>query len=133
MKKITLGTAQKAVEYFEKGYNCCESVFHACCEDLGIELSEQSKKIATGFGAGMGRGCTCGAMSAGVMTISLLKGRVKPLDEDKAPACDLAKDFSNQFKEKFRTTCCSSLKKGNDRKHCETYVSGVVEILSTML
>lgn len=133
MEKITLGTAKKAAEYYEKGYNCCESVFHACCEDLGLELDEQTKKLATGFGGGMGQGCTCGALAGGVLTASLIKGRVKPLEEAKEPACDLAKSLSGQFKEKFGTACCSGLKQENNRKHCENYVAGVVEILGNLL
>jgi len=134
MKKIDLGTMEKAAEYFEKGYNCCESVFHACCEDLGIELNEQSKRLATGFGGGLGgAGCTCGALAGGVMAMSLVKGRANPLEESKDPSYALSKELSNQFKSKYGTVCCNGLKKEDDRSVCRGYVSGAVEMVGELL
>lgn len=134
MRKMDSSTIEKASEYFEKGYNCCESVFYACCEDLGIELNEQSKRLATGFGGGLGgAGCTCGALSGAVMVASLVKGRSKPLEESKDPSYALAKELRTQFKGKYGTTCCVGLKKGDDRSICRGYVSGTVEILSNLL
>lgn len=132
MKELNNGTIKKATEYFDKGYNCCESVFHACCEDLGLALNQEAKGVATGFGGGMGQGCICGALAGGILVIGLLKGRSKPLEEDKKPAYDLAKSFSGQFKEKFGTPCCSGLKKEDDRSVCSNYVAGAVDILKNL-
>lgn len=131
MKKVNLGTIEKAAEYFDKGYNCCESVFYACCEDMGIELNEQTKRLSTGFGGGLGgAGCTCGALAGGVMAVSLVKGRTKPLEESKDPSYALAKELSSQFKSKYGTTCCAGLKKENDRSVCRGYVAGTVEMVN---
>jgi len=133
MGKINQETSQKATQYFTKGYNCCESVFHACCEELDVSLSEESKKIATAFGGGLGQGCTCGALAGGTMVIGLLKGRLDPLVEAKEPACDLAKVFGGKFKEAFGSHCCSALKKENNREVCKNYVGRAVEILGEIL
>lgn len=133
MSKITEQTAIKAGLYFEKGYNCCESVFHACIEDLEIPLDDTAKQMATAFGGGFGgSGCSCGTLSGGILVIGALKGRAMPLEASKDPAYDAGKLLAERFAEKFGKTCCRSLKKGG-REVCKTYVMGVVELLGQIL
>lgn len=133
MGKITEATVEKAGSYFEKKYNCCESVFHACAEDLGLPLNDTVKKMATAFGGGFGgSGCSCGALTGGILVIGALEGRCDPTAESKDPAYAKSKALTEKFKEKFGKTCCRSLKK-EGRTVCRTYVQGVVRILSEIL
>jgi C_GCAxxG_C_C family probable redox protein len=72
--KLTTKNAEKAVELFASGFNCTESVLLALSEQFHEE-SPIIPRIATGFGAGIGRsGQICGALSGSVMAIGLLKG-----------------------------------------------------------
>ena len=54
--------------YLEQDHNCAETVFLAANEALGLGLPEESAKLISAFGGGMGCGSTCGAL-AGSMAI----------------------------------------------------------------
>ena len=45
----------RAKENFLNGYNCCQAVFLACTDELGLD-TETRAKIASSFGGGMGGG-----------------------------------------------------------------------------
>lgn len=66
---------QKAEELFLQGYNCAQAVSCACAGNCGVP-PELVAKLATGFGAGMGRSQeTCGAVSGAILTLGLRDGR----------------------------------------------------------
>ncbi|WP_242975830.1 C-GCAxxG-C-C family protein [Desulfosporosinus sp. FKB] len=65
-----------AVDCFLSGFNCAQAVFSTYSNDLGLTM-EMAKKIACGFGAGMGYiGETCGAVTGALMLIGLKYGKV---------------------------------------------------------
>jgi C_GCAxxG_C_C family probable redox protein len=67
-------------ELFDSGFYCAESVLLAVAESKGIE-SDLIPKIATGLCSGVSRTCgMCGAVSGGILAISLLTGRSSPRD-----------------------------------------------------
>ena len=67
--------AEMAVEKFLSGYNCAQSVLFAFGPDLGLD-GETALKVATGLGAGMARrGEICGAVTGGILALSLKYGR----------------------------------------------------------
>ena len=62
---------QKAITYFESGYNCSQSVFMAYSDLYGMD-PDTAAKIATSFGGGMGRlREMCGAVSGMFLILSL--------------------------------------------------------------
>jgi C_GCAxxG_C_C family probable redox protein len=64
-----------AAGYAKEDFLCSEAVLMALSECLGVS-SEIIPRIATGFGAGIGRkGEVCGALSGGVMGLGLRFGR----------------------------------------------------------
>lgn len=66
---------QKAEELFLQGYNCAQAVSYACASDCGVP-PELVVKIATGFGAGLGRSQeTCGAVTGAILALGLRSGR----------------------------------------------------------
>lgn len=74
-------TARKAVKLFDIGYNCAESVLLAVSGRFN-KKSPIIPRVATGFGAGVGRsGQICGALSGAVMAVGLLKGCDKGREE----------------------------------------------------
>ena len=63
--------ADKAVELFEKGYNCSQAVFCAFADEFGFD-EETAMRISIGFGGGFGRlREVCGAFSACTMLAGL--------------------------------------------------------------
>jgi len=97
--------AELAKCYSEEGYLCSESVLLAVSVCLGVK-SDLIPKIATGFGAGVGRcGYVCGAVSGGVIALGLKFGRTEPLKQSKPPhwfAQELVERFTHEF---GRATC----------------------------
>lgn len=92
--------AELAKCYSEEGFLCSESVLLAISDYLEVK-SDLIPKIATGFGAGVGRcGYVCGAVSGGVIALGLKFGRNEPLKQNKSPhwfAQELVKRFIHEF------------------------------------
>jgi C_GCAxxG_C_C family probable redox protein len=66
---------ETAVSKFKEGYNCAQSVLFGFAEKLQIS-KDTALKISSGFGGGMGRKQeVCGAVSGGILVISLIYGR----------------------------------------------------------
>ncbi|MBS7619719.1 C_GCAxxG_C_C family protein [Candidatus Bathyarchaeota archaeon] len=66
---------RSAATHAEEGFLCSESVLMALAECLGVS-SNLIPRMATGFGAGIGRrGEICGALSGAIMGVGLRFGR----------------------------------------------------------
>src|SRR5574344_1946956 len=62
---------KRAVDYFEEGYNCSQSVVMAYADLYDIDINTVAK-LATSFGGGMGRlREVCGAVSGMFMVLGL--------------------------------------------------------------
>jgi C_GCAxxG_C_C family probable redox protein len=98
----------KAENYFNSGYNCCESVVLAVCEHLGID-KEMPLKIATPLGSGMSKnGSNCGALNGAFIACGMTKGR-KSSEDSRDPAYIPADIIFNKFKEKYGSVSCRDL------------------------
>lgn len=103
-------TAKKAEEYFNEGFNCCQAVLSAFKDKTGLSM-EQSRKIASGFGAGMAyMGETCGAVTGAFMVMGLIYGRSRVDDtEAKEKTYALMHEFVKEFTAENGTLKCREL------------------------
>jgi C_GCAxxG_C_C family probable redox protein len=135
-KYMTDQTALRAEELFaeEGGLYCAESVLLAIAENRGVQ-TDLIPRIASGFCSGMARsGGQCGAVSGGVMALSLVFGRDtgdQPVDQ----TYGLIQEFLQEFEKKFGSTNCQQLinchlgtpegqkyfMENNLRQHCQAY------------
>lgn len=71
-----------AEDYYRNGdFYCSEAVVKTIIDEFQIDVSEDVIKMASGFPVGMGgMGCTCGALTGGVMAIGLVYGRSQGKD-----------------------------------------------------
>ena len=77
----------RAVENFMAGYGCCQSVVAAFADLYGLD-DTLAKKIAAGFGGGVGRmRMMCGAVSGIVMLVGLHCGQTEGSDREGKSAC----------------------------------------------
>lgn len=77
----------RAVDNFMAGYGCCQSVVAAFADLYGLD-DTQAKKIAAGFGGGVGRlRMMCGAVSGIVMLVGLDCGQTEGNDREGKSAC----------------------------------------------
>jgi len=139
--------AEKAVKHFLEGYNCAQSVL--------LTMYEQEKgkntlvpKIATGFGGGVGRcGSICGALTGGVMVLSLRYGTNEPSMEKRLRSYELSASLYKQFERRHGTVLCRELihydlsnpkerEKAREARvfeeNCSNYIRTVIEILSKL-
>jgi len=100
---------EKAVKYFKGGYNCSQSVLLTMFEYWNGR-NELIPKVATAFGAGIGRcGSVCGALTGGVLAIGIKYGTNEPVMEKRLKAYEIAKQFYKQFERKNGSVLCREL------------------------
>lgn len=105
----TLIAKNVAGQYFKDGYNCAEAILRTFNDVLELKLDENTLKIASGFGGGVGHaGCMCGALTASTMVISLLTGRASAV-ESRDTVYRTSQEFHDLFVERFGGSCCRVL------------------------
>jgi len=102
--------SEVALNKFSAGYNCAQAIIYAFSDDLGID-KDTALKVATGFGAGMGRKQeVCGAVTGGIMVIGLKYGRG---EKDERKIMDQAyvkvRALMDRFSEEHGTFICRKL------------------------
>jgi C_GCAxxG_C_C family probable redox protein len=115
---------QRARKNFSLGYNCAECVTEAVLSLVETGLPPEVKKVATGFGGGIGLyGDTCGAVVGAVLAVSAVHGRSElPPGEGKEAAMKskaqlygrpglyrLFNQIPNRFHAKYGKTLCRDL------------------------
>jgi len=106
----TDSSVNRAVGFFEQGYNCSQAVFMAFADKYGID-TETAAKLATSFGGGMGRlREVCGAVSG----MFLVLGMEYPFTDtvDKAAKnrnYKAVQQVANQFKSEMGSYICADL------------------------
>lgn len=100
----------KAKAFAEEGFLCSESVLLALSKALNVE-SEIIPRIATGFGAGIGRhGEICGALSGAIMGLGIKFGRDHPSDTPEGePVYAYSQTMVNLFIARFGHIRCKDL------------------------
>jgi C_GCAxxG_C_C family probable redox protein len=115
VKTMTTKTAEKAVRLFDSGYNYAESVLLSLSEEFN-QKTTIIPRIATGFGAGIGRsGQICGALSGTVMAIGLVKGcdKGKEEKEKRNAAYESVLEMVKTFEKEFGSSQCRTLTQCN--------------------
>ena len=100
----------RAVENFMQGYGCCQSVVAAFADLYGLDET-MAKKIAAGFGGGVGRlRMMCGAVSGIVMLVGLDCGQTEGSDREGKSACyKVVQDLLARSKEENGSLICAEI------------------------
>jgi C_GCAxxG_C_C family probable redox protein len=141
---------EKAIEYFEQGFNCSQSVLIAFRDELKMPADELLK-ISCAFGGGMGRRqLACGAVSGALMVLGLHYGRGENDDiSHKITTYEKAEEFMRAFELLNGSVNCRELLQGLNMKDpedmkkiaemnlfktsCYKYATDAVEIVQKML
>ena len=102
--------AKKAMELFQKGYNCAQAVLGAFAQDMNMDF-QQAMMLSSSFGGGMGRMReVCGAVSAMFMVAGLEKGYSDPkASTEKADHYDFIQQLAAKFKAENGSIICRDL------------------------
>jgi C_GCAxxG_C_C family probable redox protein len=107
--KVMTNNADDAVAMFLDGCNCAQAVLASCGRTRGIGR-EMALRVAQGFGGGMCRGETCGALTGAMMVIGLRHARLTPADDDqKKLAHQLVRQLVEQFRARNKSIICKEL------------------------
>ena len=100
----------RAVGYFMQGYNCSQSVVAAFSDLYGLDET-MAKRIAAGFGGGVGRmRMMCGAVSGIVMLVGLECGQTEGSDREGKSACyKVVQDLLAKSKEENGSLICAEI------------------------
>ena len=106
-----------AEDYYRNGdFYCSEAVVKTIIDEFQIDVSEDVIKMASGFPVGMGgMGCTCGALTGGVMAIGLVYGRSQGKDPKVNKAMELSAKLYQIFCERHKVSCCKVLIRGMEK------------------
>jgi len=101
---------QQAVEYFMSGYGCSQSVVAAFADLYGLD-DTMAKRIAAGFGGGVGRmRMMCGTVSALVILVGLDCGQTEGSDHEGKAACyKVVQELLEEFKQRNGSIICADL------------------------
>jgi len=128
-------------------YNCCQSVLAPFAAEFGLD-EKTILRIASGFGAGMGRGVTCGAVTGAYMVLGLKNDTSGSFSEAKARIKATMKKFDEFFTAQYGSLLCKELtgydlsvpgeaekasKAGVFDTICPHLVSSSVEIIDTKI
>ena len=144
-----MNKVESSVFSFNNGFNCCQSVLLAYCQEFGLD-SQVASRLSTGFGGGMGRMAgVCGAVTGAFMVLGLKYGRVKAEDnESREKTYMLVKEFAGKFKARNDSIICKDIlecdistrqglriarEKALFSKVCPKFVQDAAEILEEML
>jgi C_GCAxxG_C_C family probable redox protein len=105
---------QRAENLFMTGQlMCSEAVLTVLNQGLKGGLApEIAVRITSGLPEGFGgSGCTCGALSAGIIALGLFLGRNGPGIMNNRKVYTASRELHERFKTKFGATCCRVLTK----------------------
>ncbi len=101
---------KRAVDIFMQGYGCCQSVVAAFADLYGLD-DNTAKRIAAGFGGGVGRmRMMCGAVSGIVMLVGLDCGQTEGSDRQGKSACyKVVQNLLAKSKEENGSIICAEI------------------------
>ncbi len=101
---------EKAMEYFQEGYNCAQAVLLAFCQDFGLD-PETALRLSSSFGGGMGRlREVCGAVSGMFMVAGLAVGYSDPkATDEKKDHYTTIQGLAKKFQEENGSILCRDL------------------------
>ncbi len=104
-----MDSVSKAVERFRGGCACSQAILATYGPDYGLG-EEQALRLAAGFGGGMRRAGTCGAVTGAFMVLGLAKsGAGSAAADGRQAACDAVTAFSTAFGERQGSVECREL------------------------
>ncbi len=127
---------------YDKHDLCCsESIIYVLNQAFNCGLAgRQAIQLGAGYCHGLGgAGCSCGALTGSVAILSLCLGPHGPDGLKKKPFRKWVKEMHDQFRGRFRSTCCRILSKKckgdkEDRQiSCLELTRGGAEIATTLL
>jgi C_GCAxxG_C_C family probable redox protein len=124
-----------AENYYRTGrFYCSEAIVKTINDEFRLGYPEEVVRLASGFPIGIGgAGCSCGAVTGGVMAIGMVFGRDRPKDPGIDRCLCLSRELHTFFASRHDCLCCRSLTHGmilkspEHMKQCVAFTGEVAE------
>lgn len=104
-----MSKVQDAVSAFESGFNCSQAILRTYGPDYGLSALD-SVRVSCGFGGGMRRGGTCGAVTGALIVLGLRFGPRDASDTAaKAGVYSKVTEFQSRFEARCDSVACRDL------------------------
>jgi len=107
-------------------HHCAEAVMESIRRKFSADTPEAVVAAVSGFGGGSSSGCICGALSGGTVALGLVLN-------NKKQTTHLTRELHSWFKGKYGVTCCTIIRKENDKGVCPTLTGEVAGKIAAML
>ena len=98
-----------AVELFNSGFNCSQSVAAVFAEKYGLPQS-MALNVVSGFGGGVRCGEICGAVTGAAMIIGLKYGQTRADDKEAKSKCNAETvEFTTRFRSQNKSVVCRDI------------------------
>lgn len=132
---------ETAENYYRNGdFFCSEAIVKTIKDEFELPVSDEIVAAASGFPIGIGgSGCTCGAVSGGVMALGLVFGRQEAKDSKVRKTMELTKELHEKFRKNHKSLCCRILTKGLDmgsgehKEQCISFTGEVAEEVAKII
>lgn len=94
--------------YVTNHYNCAEALLLTANDTYQLGLSQESIKLVSAFGGGMGIGGTCGALVGALSVLGQIY--VEKKESDAEGFRELCGEFATRFQKEFGSLNCSDIK-----------------------
>ena len=126
-----MSAKEKAIAYHDMGFNCAQSVLSCVKEYTGLD-EKTSLAVAGGFGGGCRCGEICGAVTGGIMALSLHCPYVDGHDlERKEEVAALSRYLTGAFRDELGAMRCDEIK--GDKSRCPDYIRFMAELTEKTL
>ncbi|MCP4130308.1 MAG: hypothetical protein GY754_04945 [bacterium] len=132
---------EKAEDYYRNlDYYCSEAIVKTFIDELDLPLPPEAVAMASGFPLGLGgAGCTCGAVTGGIMVLGYFFGRSEAKDNAVFKAMGLTRELHDAFKSRHKSLCCSALTKDHKMmspehmEQCIAFTGEVAEMVAEII
>ena len=127
---------EKAVEYYNRDFNCAESTLQAANDTEGYGLPSCAIRAIAGFGGGCGCGELSGAVAASIEALSLKYIEEGERSHTVPVSAEECERFISEHKERFSSVLCRDLKEKNydaEGTKCQKTVEDTCELLAEFL
>lgn len=117
----------------QENYNCAEKIVRGANVAYELGLSEESCRLMSGFGGGMGRGETCGTVTGAVAVLSSwLVQTVAHATPELKPA---TQSYLHAFEQKLGSLNCLELRgRYRTKEHgCDTIIFAAGQMLDDLV
>ena len=128
--------------FYNGGLNCAETTLRCLIENGVIDAPLDTVRMMTGFGGGMQRGSTCGAVIGAVAALGWVTGRTEP-NQSRTESATAVREFLKRFEAEFGVLSCRELQATYVREHalksdgmyrrCTVFVEKAVELVQEIL